>query len=68
MLDCLPQQQAELVTALEAVPAQQFAYLKSLVAISQQEEGGTGGAGSLKARGWGALTRQGGGQGRQAGE
>ncbi|PSC67185.1 vacuolar sorting-associated 8-like protein isoform X1 [Micractinium conductrix] len=49
VLDCLPQQQAELVTALEAVPAQQFAYLKSLVAISQQEEGGTGGAGSLKA-------------------
>lgn len=58
VLDCFPQQQQALLAQLGAHPDQQFAFLKSLVAIHQRQQAaeGAGGAeagGSLKVGGIG---------------
>ncbi|KAL4426026.1 hypothetical protein ABPG75_010042 [Micractinium tetrahymenae] len=61
VLDCFPAQQQALLAALEPHPTQQFAFLKSLVAIhqrqqqQQQQAGAAGDAGSSDRTGSGAL-------------
>lgn len=47
-MDCFPDQQQALLGQLAAHPQQQFAFLKSLVALHQQAAGGGGGAGPLQ--------------------
>ena len=46
VLDCFPEQQQALLAQLAAHPQQQFAFLRSLVALHQGGQAGQGGAGS----------------------
>ncbi|KAL4418863.1 hypothetical protein ABPG77_002930, partial [Micractinium sp. CCAP 211/92] len=60
VLECFPAQQQALLAALEPHPAQQFAFLKSLVSIhqrqqQQQQAGAAGAAGNSSSAGGGTL-------------